>query len=136
MRAIPETNWKKLRAPKTRELNDACARILEVVAPIVQQRDGREREAYLALWELLQKQDELVAAMFDDFHSSTACYKLARWQRHGVVAESDVGLFTAASQATVKTMNQTGLTTQGSVRGPSARCSSSAPTVRRVLSRG
>jgi len=107
MRAIPETDWKKLRALKTRALNDVCARILDAIAQIVQNRDGREHEAYLALWELLQTQDDLIASLFDDFKRSTALYKLAAWQRHGLVTESDLAWFTEETQATVKAMNQT-----------------------------
>jgi hypothetical protein len=57
MRTIPETDWKKLRSLKTRALNDACARILDAVAQLVQKRNGHDHEAYLALWELIQKQD-------------------------------------------------------------------------------
>jgi hypothetical protein len=106
MRAIPETDWKKLRVLKTRALNDACALILDRVAPIMQQRGGREHEAYLALWELLQTQDEWIASLFDDFRRSTALYKLAAWQRHGLVTESDLASFTEATQATVKAINQ------------------------------
>jgi hypothetical protein len=106
MRAIPETDWKKLRALKTRALNDACARILDAVAQIVQKRDGREHEAYLELWELLQNQDAWIASMFDDFKRSTAVYKLAAWQRHGLVSERDVAGFTEETQAAVKAMNQ------------------------------
>ena len=79
MRTIPETDWKKLRSLKTRALNDACARILDAVAQLVQKRDGRDHEAYLALWELIQKQNDLIAVMFDDFKRSTAFYKLAAW---------------------------------------------------------
>jgi hypothetical protein len=105
MRAIPETDWKQLRALKTRALNDACARILDAVAQIVQNRDGREHETYLALWELIQTQDDLIASMFDDFKRSTALYKLAAWQRHGLVTESDLALFTEETQATVKAIN-------------------------------
>ena len=107
MRAIPETDWKKLRALKTRALNDACARILDAVAQILQKKDGREHEAYLELWELLQNQDHLIASMFDDFKRSTAFDKLAAWQRHGLVSESDLVLFTEETQATVKAMNHT-----------------------------
>ena len=94
MRAIPETDWKQLRALKTRALNEACARILDAVAQILQKQDGREHEAYLALWELLQNQDALIASMFNDFKRSTAFSKLAAWQRHGLVTESDMALFT------------------------------------------
>jgi hypothetical protein len=106
MRAIPETDWKKLRSLKTRALNDACAQILDAVAQIMQHRDGREHEAYLELWELIRKQDAWIASMFDDFRRSTAVYKLAAWQRHGLVSERDVALFTHETQAAVKAMNQ------------------------------
>jgi hypothetical protein len=106
MRAIPETDWKQLRALKTRALNDACARILDAVAQIVQNRDGREHEAYLALWELLQTQDDMIASLFDDFKRSTALYKLAAWQRQGLITESDLVLFTEETQATVQAINQ------------------------------
>jgi hypothetical protein len=106
MRAIPETDWKQLRALKTRALNDACARILDAVAQIVQNGDGREHEAYLALWELIQKEDDWIASMFDDFKRSTAVYKLAAWQWHGLVTERDLAWFTDETQATGKAMNQ------------------------------
>jgi hypothetical protein len=106
MRAIPETDWKKLRALKTRALNDACARILDAVAQTVQNSDGREHEVYLALWELIHEQDDVIASMFDDFKRSTAFSKLAAWQRHGLVTERDMALFTEETQATVKAINQ------------------------------
>jgi hypothetical protein len=106
MRAIPETDWRQLRALKTRALNDACARILDAVTQIVQNRGGREHEAYLALWELLQTQDDMIASLFDDFKRSTALYKLAAWQRHGLVTESDMAWFTEETQATVKAINE------------------------------
>jgi hypothetical protein len=107
MRAIPEMDWKQLRALKPRALNDACAHILDAVAQIVQQRDGGGHEAYLALWELLHKRDALIASLFDDFERSTAVYKLAAWQRHGLVTESDLASFTEETRATVKAINQT-----------------------------
>jgi hypothetical protein len=44
--------------------------------------------------------------MFDDFKQPPAFYKLAAWQQHGLVSESDVALFTEATQATVKAINQ------------------------------
>lgn len=106
MRAIPETDWKKLRSLKTRALNDACARILDAAAQIVQKRHGRAHEAYLELWALIQKQDDLIASMFDEFKRSTAFYKLEAWQRHGLVSESDMALFTEETQARVKAINQ------------------------------
>ena len=107
VRVIPETDWKKLRALKTQALNDACARILDAVAQSVQQRDGGEHEAYLALWELLPPRAAWMASLVHDFKRSTAVYKLAAWQRHGLVTESDVAWFTDETQAQVKAINQT-----------------------------
>jgi hypothetical protein len=106
MRTIPERDWKKLRSMKTRALNDACARILDAVAQIVQKKDGREHEAYLELWDFIRKQDKLIALMFDEFKRSTASYKLAAWQRHGLVSESDMALFTEETQAKVRAINE------------------------------
>jgi hypothetical protein len=105
MRVIPETDWKKLRSLKTRALNDACSRIFESAGEIVEKRKGREYEAYLELWALMQKQDELISAMFDDFKRSTAFFKLAAWQRHELVSETDLAMFSEETQAVVKAIN-------------------------------
>jgi len=105
MRDIPETDWKKLRSLKTRVLNEACSRILDAVPKILQNRNGREHEAYLELWKLLQEQDDLIALMFNDFKRSTAFYKLAAWLEHGLVSEDDLALFSEETQAIIKLIN-------------------------------
>lgn len=106
MRTIPEPDWKKLRSLETRALNHTCARILDSVLQIVEKREGREHEAYLELWDLIQKQDDLIAVMFNDFKRSTAFFKLAAWQRHGLVSESELASFTEETQAVVEVINQ------------------------------
>jgi len=106
MRAIPERDWKLLRSIKPRVLNDACARILNAVESVVQKRDGGNHEAYLALWGLLKKEDTSIAFMFDDFKRSTGLFKLAAWQRHGLVSESDLALFTEETRNIIKAINE------------------------------
>ena len=106
MRAFPERDWKKLRSLKTRALNDACGRILDAVTQIVQKREGREHEAYIELWKLIQEQDDTIALMFDDFKRSTAVSKLAAWRRHGLVSESELASFTEETQAAVRAINR------------------------------
>lgn len=93
---------------KARVLNDACARIFDAVESIVKKRDGHNHEVYLELWDLLEKEDAVIASMFDDFKRSTALSKLAAWQRHGLVSESDLALFTEETQNTVKAINEIG----------------------------
>ena len=106
MRVIPETDWKKLGPLKARALNDACARIFDAVAQVARKRDGREHEAYLELYELIQKEDALIASMFNEFKRSTALLKLAAWRRHGLVSESDLELFTEETRAVIKVINE------------------------------
>jgi len=91
---------------KPRVLSNACAQILSAVEAVVQKRDEGNHKAYLALWNLLKKEDASIAFMFDDFRRSTAFFKLAAWQRHGLVAESDLALFTEETQNIIKAINE------------------------------
>ncbi len=105
MRTIPEKDWKQMRSIKARVLDDACTRILTGVESILQKREGRNHEAYLELWDLLRKEDHKIASMFDDLKRSTAFFKLAAWQSHGLLSESDLALFTEETQDAVKVIN-------------------------------
>ena len=106
MRTIPERDWKLLRSMKPRVLSDACARILNVVESVVQKRDGGNHEVYLAFWALIRKEDASIAFLFDDFKRSTGLFKLAAWERHGLVSESDLALFTEETRNIVKAINE------------------------------
>jgi hypothetical protein len=44
--------------------------------------------------------------MFDDFKRSTGLVKLAAWQRHGLVSESDLALFSEETRNIVKAINE------------------------------
>ena len=89
-----------------RVLDDACARILAGAESILRKREGRNHEAYLALWDLLHKEDDKIAFMFNDLKRSTAFFKLAAWQSHGLVSESDLALFTEETHDAVKVINK------------------------------
>ncbi len=91
---------------KPRVLSDACARILNAVESVVKRRDAGNHEAYLALWSLLKKEDASIALMFDDLRRSTALFKLAAWQRHGLVSESDLALFTEETRNIARAINE------------------------------
>jgi len=106
MRTIPERDWKVLRSMKPRVLSDACARILNAVESVAKKRESGNYEAYLALWDLLKKEDASIAVMFDDLKRSTGFFKLAAWQRNGLVSESDLALFTEETRTIVKAINE------------------------------
>jgi hypothetical protein len=106
MRAIPERDWKLSRSMKPRVLEDACARILKAVELAVQMRGRGNHEAYIALWDLLKKEDASIAFMFDDLKRSTGLFKLAAWRRHGLVSESDLALFSEETRNIIKAINE------------------------------
>ncbi len=91
---------------KPRVLSDACAEILNAIESVVHKRVGGNHEAYLKLWGLLKKEDASIAFMFDDFKRRTAFSKLAAWQRHGLVSESDLALFTEETRNIIKAINE------------------------------
>jgi hypothetical protein len=108
MRTIPEKDWKQMRSIKERVLDDACARILICIENILQKRDGRNHEAYLELWDLIEKEDAKIALMFNDLKRSTALIMLAQWHSHGLVSESDLALFTEETRNTVRAIMEIG----------------------------
>lgn len=107
MRTIPERDWKLMSSMKSRVLEDACARILKAVESALQMKGRSNYEVYMALWDLLKKEDASIGIMFDDLKRSTALLKLAAWCRHGLVSESDLALFSEETQNIVKAINET-----------------------------
>jgi hypothetical protein len=78
------------------------------VESIVQNREGRNHQAYRALWALLDKEDDKIALMFNDFKRSTALLMLAQWHSRGLLSESDLALFSAETRNTVKAITEIG----------------------------
>ena len=102
MNKFPESDWKKLRALHESALNKACARILETAGTTLDNRAGREHDAYLELWQLLQEQNEMIARMFDDFRRNIAIFNLARWYDRGLISDADLATFSIETQRTIK----------------------------------
>ncbi len=108
MTTIPEKDWEQMKSIRARVLDDACARILAGVESILQNREGRNHDAYLSLWALLDKEDSRISSMFDDFKRSTALGHLTQWRSSGLVSESDLALFTNETQNMVKAIKRGG----------------------------
>jgi hypothetical protein len=102
MHKIPEADWKKLRSLHETTLSKACAQILDTAGTILNNRAGREHDAYLELWRLLQEQNEMIARMFDDFRRSTAIFNLAGWYGRGLISDADLARFSEETQRMIK----------------------------------
>ncbi len=83
--AIPERDWKVLRAFKDRAINIACERILGKVEKTIDSRGADSHKCYLKLWKILQEEDQEISLMFDDVKRSNAIFKLAMWKKNGIL---------------------------------------------------
>ena len=107
MNRIPESDWKKLRAMKDDMINDACERILAKAESVIADRSKGSHGAYLALWQLLNTEDDQIALMFDDFKRSTAIFKLAAWKRHGLISDAALSEFSEGTREEVRAITRT-----------------------------
>jgi hypothetical protein len=106
VRTVPEDDWKKLRALKDDALNLACERIFEQIEKVAGQRKGKEHQAYVELWRMIEKEDREISAMFDDLKRSDAIYKLAAWRRNGVISEDTLTEFSDETRREIELLNE------------------------------
>jgi len=99
---IPESNWKKLRKIKNKMLNTSCRNIFHKIDGISKKIDGREYEAYLELWKLLNKEDKDISIMFDDLKRSNAVQKLSAWKQKGIISNEQISQFTTKTQQIIE----------------------------------
>ena len=106
MKSVLESDRKKLRAMKGDVLNFTCERIVEKIEALTRARKGKEHEAYLKLWKLMEKEGREISLMFDDLKRSNAIQKLAAWKRNAVISKEIFSKFSDETQQTVKALNE------------------------------
>jgi hypothetical protein len=91
MSNIPEREWKKLRAIRERALSRFCIRALKRVATQIEGSDLEQEahESYLAVYRLLDKEDDQLAGLFNDWRRSTAYMTLMKWAKAGIITEEE-----------------------------------------------
>ncbi len=105
MKHIPESDWKKLRKIKDKMLNTSCRNIFQKIDKISKNIDGREHQAYLELWKLLNKEDKDISIMFDDLKRSNAVQKLSAWKKKGIISNEKISEFTDETQQIIEFLN-------------------------------
>ena len=98
---IPEEDWKLLRAMKEEKLALACEQILRQIEDIIQQRKGKEHEAFLKVWRTIQEGNAEIALMFDDPRRSNAFIKLLAWRKNGLLNDEELQLFSAETRQSI-----------------------------------
>jgi len=102
MRGIPEKDWKQLRAIQSAKVALACERILSAAERIAKQRKDNEHEAFLKLWDEVNKGNELIAELFDDIRRSNALSKLIAWRKNNLLSEAELDLFSEETQQVLR----------------------------------
>jgi hypothetical protein len=97
---LPEKDWKLLRQLAPIALERFCDRVLTEATAIASARGPTGHERYLKLYKLIERQDQELAAAFDDHRRSTALMKLARIYSLGLLTEEELGAFSEETRET------------------------------------
>jgi len=105
MHPIAEKDWKRLRAKQEEKLDQVCKTIINHIKPAMQDQEHGHHKAYLEIWDIIHTGDAKIVEMFDDLRRSNAVFKLAAWQKYGLLNESELKEFSEETQASIIAIN-------------------------------
>lgn len=100
--AIPEADWRTLRALHAQALERYCARVLRDVAAVLENGRLTSHARYLNVYELVHERDKRLARILNDLRRSTALDQLALMCRDGLVSADEMARFSEPTRARVK----------------------------------
>ncbi len=103
MHPIAEKDWKRLRAKQEEKLDQACKNIINKLKPAMQEHV--HHKAYLEIWDIINAGDAKIGQMFNDLRRSNAVFKLAAWQKYGLLNEGELKEFSEETQASIDAIN-------------------------------
>ncbi len=100
--SFPERDWRYLSRLKPIALERLCRRILDEAQAVIATRvEQGAYQAYLALYDHVQKSDRLVAHCFDHWSRSWALTHLIAWRKHHLITDEEFAGFSEETRATV-----------------------------------
>jgi hypothetical protein len=99
---MTESEWKLFRQLRTVALDRFCQRVLSEVGELAVDADRTSHERYLAVFRLMKRRDEELAAAFDNPRRSTALQQLACIQSHRLLTEEEFARFQPETRASVQ----------------------------------
>lgn len=106
MKSIPERDWKRIRDLKDELLNVACEQIFQRIEKLSADRAGQQHKSYLELYNLIKKEDDAIAEMFDGLSRNSALFKIAALKHYGVLTDAQFELFSEETRAIVEELCQ------------------------------
>src|SRR4051794_30244598 len=107
-RQIAEPDWRLLRQLKPVALERFCRRVLDEVAGLTRDDGRSNHDRYLALFELIKKQDDELAVTFDDLRRSTAFYRIAAMRHRNLLTDEEFARFGPDTRDAVQLMLRLG----------------------------
>jgi 3'-phosphoadenosine 5'-phosphosulfate (PAPS) 3'-phosphatase len=99
---INEADWKLFREVRGSALERFCERVLSEVSRLAAETNQSSHRRYLAVFELLQRQDEQLGDTFDNPRRSTALQQLVHMRSQDLLAEEELARFSAETRARVQ----------------------------------
>jgi hypothetical protein len=93
MKAIRESDWKRLRDLKPVALERFCDRVLLEIDQARSDAASSSHQRYLAIYDLIRERDEELGYIFDGLSRSSAIGKLLLMHRTGLLTEDEVAGF-------------------------------------------
>lgn len=93
MKQIREPDWKRLRDLKPIALDRFCSRVLDGIQQAFSDSGAGSHQRYLAIYDLIQKQDKELGQIFDGLSRSSAVGKLLLMHRAGLLTDAEIAGF-------------------------------------------
>lgn len=101
---IPERDWKAFRKLSAVALERLCERILKGVGRMAAQEGETHHARYLALYQFIDEQNDVMARAFDDPRRSSALFQLAALVALDLVTAEELAAFTPDTQSRVEAL--------------------------------
>ncbi len=100
-RDIPEADWKICRRLKEIALERFCERILSEIGSVSANEELGYHKRYLAVWDLIQRQNDELGIAFDNLRRSSALRQLAKMKSLGLLTAEEFSQFSEQTRAAV-----------------------------------
>ena len=103
---IPEKDWKTFRDMKKLLLQNQCQKALERIRRILDRPTQDAHATYLEIFKAIEKEDKIIASMFDDHRRSTAFISILSMVQHGLLSKNDLQRFTPETQERIEALSE------------------------------